>query len=79
MKLAEGMVVDVPQSTVNAMQEKVPDTLIVKKVDFVAFIAQVPNCTSQTNNKSKKLDIIVKAAINVWIPRTLETKCYREY
>ena len=50
VKIAEGvsreeMVVDVPQSAVNAKQEKDPDTLIVKKVDFI-------NCTSQTNTKS---------------------------
>lgn len=39
-----------------------PDTLILKKVDFDAFIVQVINCTAQTNKKSKKLDIIVSAA-----------------
>jgi hypothetical protein len=55
VKIAEGvssreeMVGDVPQSAVNAMQEKDPDTRTVKKVDFVAFIAQVTNCTSQMN------------------------------
>jgi hypothetical protein len=43
VKIAGGVSVDemevnVPQSTVNAMQEKDPDTLTVKKVDFVAFI-----------------------------------------
>ena len=57
VKIAEGvnrdeMVFDVPQSAVNAMQEKDPDILIVKKVDFVVFIEQVINCTSQTNNKT---------------------------
>ena len=41
VKIAEGvkryeMVVDVPQTAVNAMQEKDPDTLTVKKVDFDA-------------------------------------------
>jgi hypothetical protein len=51
------MVVDVPQSAVNAMQEKDPNTLTVK-VDFVAFIAQVRNCTSHTNKTSKELDIV---------------------
>lgn len=45
------------------MQENDTNTLIVKKVDFVVFIEQEMNCTSQTNKKkSKKLDIIVKSA-----------------
>lgn len=38
------------------------DILIVKKVDFVAFIATVINCTAQVSNKSKNLDIIKSAA-----------------
>ena len=37
-------------------------TICVKKVDFVAFIATVINCTAQVSKKSKKLDIIVAAA-----------------
>lgn len=35
--------------------------LIVKKVEYAAFIVHVINCTSQTNKKSKKLAIIVSA------------------
>ena len=34
----------------------------VKKVDFVAFIATVVNCTAQVSKKSKKLDVVVVAA-----------------
>lgn len=41
-------------------------TLIVKKVDFVVFIAQGINCTGQMIKKSKKLDIIVFAAARFW-------------
>ena len=40
------------------------DTLIVKKVNSVAFIAIVNNCAAQVSKKSKKLDII-SAAENV--------------
>lgn len=35
--------------------------LIVRKVDFMVFIAHVINCTAQTNKESKKLDIKVSA------------------
>ena len=35
--------------------------LIVKKVDFMVFIAHAVNYTAQTNKKSKKLDIIASA------------------
>lgn len=38
------------------------NTLIVKKVDFVVFIAQVINYTAQTNKKSKKLDRFIVAS-----------------
>ena len=52
------MVVDVPQSAVNAMQEKDPNTRAVVE-DFVAFIQQVINCHK---NNLKKLDKNVMAA-----------------
>ena len=53
VRIAEGvsreeMVVDVPQSAVN---DKYPDVRIVKKV---AFVVQVINSTSQTNQKNKR-------------------------
>ena len=35
------------------------NTLCVKNLDFVAFIATVINCMAQVSNKSKKLDIFV--------------------
>lgn len=57
------MALDAPQpaeSVVHPLRD--PEVLIVKKVDFVVFIAQVINCTSQTNKKSNKLYIIVNAA-----------------
>ena len=38
------------------------DTLIVKKVDFVAFITTVINCTAQVSKNSKKQDTIISAA-----------------
>jgi hypothetical protein len=37
------------------------DTLIVKKVDFVAFIATVINCTAQVSERSKLLEMISAA------------------
>lgn len=55
----DDMVVDTPQTLVNVCQSREPDTLCVKKVDFVAFIAHVINCTAQTNKNEKKLAIIV--------------------
>ena len=58
---SEEMVEDTPQPVVNVFcQTKY--TLCVKKVDFVAFIATVINCTAQVSKKLKKLDIIVAEA-----------------
>lgn len=55
------LVLDAPQSMVKVCQLREPDMQYVKKVDFVAFIATVINCTAQVATKSKKLDIIVAA------------------
>ena len=57
----EEMVVDVPQSAVNAMQEK-------------EFIAQVINCTNQTNKAS-----LWRQQRDFWISRTLQLICYRDW
>lgn len=38
------------------------DTLIVKKTDFVLFMVEVINCSAQTERKTEKIKIIVKAA-----------------
>jgi hypothetical protein len=53
----KAMAVD-DQPVQNFAQKLKDDTLIGKNVDFVAFIADVINCTAQTNKKSKKLDLI---------------------
>lgn len=45
-----------------ASHQKDPEMLHVKKVDFVAFIAMVVNCTAKVERKSRKIDIIVYAA-----------------
>ena len=47
----ETMAVDDAQQSVNVSQLRDPKILIVKKVDFVAFIAQLINCTGQANKK----------------------------
>lgn len=50
------MVADAPQPVRNVIRHSSDlDTLLVKKVDFGAFIATVINCTTHV---SKKLDII---------------------
>lgn len=36
--------------------------LMVSKVSFIAFIAEVINCTAQTNKRTEKLKIIISAA-----------------
>lgn len=55
------------------------DMLIVKKVDFVAFVAHVNNCTAQLNKKSTKLAIIVSTAEKLlglqYIARNTVQKC----
>lgn len=38
------------------------ETMIVSKVNFLLFIAEVINCTAQTEKKTAKIQIIVKAA-----------------
>ena len=38
------------------------DTLIVSKSDFVLFMAEVINCSAQTERRTKKIQIIVDAA-----------------
>ena len=44
----EDMVVDAPQPVANVVRQSSDlDTLIVKKMDLVAFIATVINCTAQ--------------------------------
>lgn len=57
------MAVDAPQPVANGIpQSSYLDTFSVKKVDFVAFIASVINCTAQLSKKPKQLDIIIAAA-----------------
>lgn len=59
----EDMAVDALQPVASVLSQSGDlDTLIVKKVDFVAFIATVINCTAQVSKKSKKMDIIISAA-----------------
>jgi hypothetical protein len=55
---SEDMVVDASQPVLNVCCQS-KDILCDKKVDFVAFIATVINCTAQVSKRSKKLDIIV--------------------
>jgi len=38
------------------------DGLVVSKKNFVLFIAEVINCTAQTDKRTEKIQIIVKAA-----------------
>lgn len=38
------------------------DTMVVSKVNFLLFIAEVINCTAQTEKKTTKIQIIVRAA-----------------
>lgn len=38
------------------------DMLLVKKKDFVYFMAEVINCTFQAKGRSEKIEIIVKSA-----------------
>lgn len=38
------------------------DMLMISKVSFIAFIAEVINCTAQTNKRTEKLKIIISAA-----------------
>lgn len=38
------------------------DALVMNKYDFVLFIVVVINCTAQTDNKTDKVQIIVKTA-----------------
>lgn len=58
----EGMAVEAGQPVANVLSQLSDlDTLNVK-VDFVAFIATVINCTAQMSMKSNNLDIIISAA-----------------
>ena len=60
------------------------DTLIVKKVDFVPFIATVLNCTAQVSKKSKKskkLDILIYILVDILIYRSKTSwqKHYKDF
>ena len=67
----EHMVVDAPQLVaIVFLQSSDLDTLIVKKVDFVTFIATVINYTAHVSKKSKKLDLIIYAQEKFWASKT---------
>jgi hypothetical protein len=62
--LEESMVVDRPslQAAAVAFHHQDPDILMVKKVDFVAFIHMVINATAKVEGRSRTIEIIVEAA-----------------
>lgn len=50
------MAMDTPQPAESVVHQlRDPEVLKVKKLNFVAFIAQVINCTSKTKKKLKTL------------------------
>ncbi|XP_049328199.1 uncharacterized protein LOC125787671 [Astyanax mexicanus] len=57
-------VTDVPRTALSH-QTHCPitrDTLVVDKIKFVMFMADVVNCTAQTNSRTERIKIIVRSA-----------------